>query len=67
MMNSIIMKARNELDLLAKNVPQGKHMITADIRKVSSKLYRTLDNSLLYEKQNNIKGQKQQMEKEVEW
>ena len=43
-MNSIIMKARNELDLLAKNVPQGKHIITADIRKLSGKLYRTLDN-----------------------
>ena len=42
-MDSIIVKARNELDLLANNVPQGKHMSTADIRKLSSKLYRTLD------------------------
>ncbi|MCH5251485.1 MAG: DNA alkylation repair protein [Lachnospiraceae bacterium] len=43
MMDSIIMKARNELELLAENVPQGKHMLTADIRKLSGKLYRTLD------------------------
>lgn len=43
-MSSIIIKARNELDLLAKNVPQGKHVITADIRRLSGKLYRVLDN-----------------------
>lgn len=42
-MNSIIVKARNELDLLAENVPQGKHIISADIRKLSGKLYRMLD------------------------
>ncbi|MCH5271753.1 MAG: DNA alkylation repair protein [Lachnospiraceae bacterium] len=44
MMNSIILKARNEINLLAKNVPQGKHIVTTDIRKLSGKLYRTLDN-----------------------
>ena len=42
-MNSILLKARNELDLLAKKVPPGKHMITAEIRKLSGKLYRTLE------------------------
>ena len=43
-MDSVILKAQNEIDLLAKNVPQGKHIITADIRKLSGKMYRTLDN-----------------------
>lgn len=42
-MNSIILNVRNELDLLVKNVPQGKHVITGDIRKLSGKLYRTLE------------------------
>lgn len=43
-MDSVILEARNGLDLLEKNVPQGKHIITADIRKLSGKLYRTLEN-----------------------
>ena len=42
-MNSVILKAKDELDLLAKNVPQGKHVITGDIRKLSGKLYRSLN------------------------
>lgn len=40
-MNDIVVNANEELDKL-QNMPQGKHIKTGDIRKLSSKLYRTL-------------------------
>lgn len=39
-MNSIIERAAYELKLLAENVPEGKHVVTADIRKLSARLYK---------------------------
>lgn len=48
-MNVIVEQAIYEMNLLANNVPDGKHVVTGDIRKLSAKLYReikdkTIDN-----------------------
>ena len=38
-MNVIVEQAIYEMNLLANNVPDGKHVVTGDIRKLSAKLY----------------------------
>lgn len=50
-MSLIVEQAIYEIKLLADNVPDGKHIVTSDIRKLSAKLYRriqdnTIDNIL---------------------
>lgn len=50
-MNDIVKQAIYEIKQLAYNVPDGKHIVTGDIRKLSSKLYgkiqdKSLDNIL---------------------
>ncbi len=37
-------QAIREINLLAANVPAGKHIVTADIRKLSAKLYKKVEN-----------------------
>lgn len=39
-MESIVQAAAAELERLAAEVPEGKHILTGDIRKLSAKLYR---------------------------
>lgn len=39
-MNKIVEEAIGKIQELEKNVPNGKHIITGDIRKLSSKLFR---------------------------
>ena len=51
-MSLIIERAISELELLSENVPEGKHVVTNDIRRLSAKLYKevkdkTIDNILL--------------------
>lgn len=41
-MNKIVREAISKIEELEKNTPCGKHMITADIRKLSAKLYRQI-------------------------
>lgn len=41
-MSLIVERAVYELKLLAENVPEGKHVVTADIRKLSAKLYKNI-------------------------
>lgn len=36
-MNVIVEQAIYEMNLLANNVPDGKHVVTGDIRKLSAK------------------------------
>ena len=50
-MSLIVEHAIYELNLLAENVPAGKHVVTGDIRKLSARLYKevkdkTIDNVL---------------------
>ena len=50
-MSVIVEQAICEIKLLANNVPDGKHIVTGDIRKLSARLYRgikdkTIDNVL---------------------
>lgn len=42
-MNVIVSQAIEELRLLADAVPKGKHIVTGDIRKLSAKLYKKID------------------------
>lgn len=39
-MNSIVKQAAYELKLLSENIPEGKHVVTADIRRLSARLYK---------------------------
>lgn len=39
-MSLIIERAISELELLSENVPEGKHVVTNDIRRLSAKLYK---------------------------
>lgn len=43
-MNVIVSKAIEEVNALAKNIPDGKHIITGDIRKLSAKIFKMVDN-----------------------
>ena len=50
-MSVIVEQAIYEMERLAENIPDGKHIITGDIRKLSARLYkklsdRTIDNVL---------------------
>lgn len=50
-MSLIVERAVSELKLLSANVPEGKHVVTNDIRRLSAKLYKdlkdkTIDNVL---------------------
>lgn len=42
-MSLIVEQAIYEIKLLADNVPDGKHIVTSDIRKLSARLYRPGD------------------------
>lgn len=46
-MNEIILRAMEEIEKLASAVPQGKHIITGDIRKLSAKLFRELEDKTI--------------------
>ena len=46
-MNEIILRAMGEIEKLASAVPQGKHIITGDIRKLSAKLFRELEDKTI--------------------
>lgn len=41
-MSLIVEQAIYEIRLLADNVPDGKHIVTGDIRKLSARLYREI-------------------------
>lgn len=41
-MDKIVEKAVSEIHELEENVPEGKHIVTGDIRKLSSKLFRQI-------------------------
>lgn len=42
-MKTLIEQAIREIDRMAENVPEGKHIVTADIRRLSGRLYRQID------------------------
>lgn len=46
-MNEIILRAMGKIEKLASAVPQGKHIITGDIRKLSAKLFRELEDKTI--------------------
>ncbi len=43
-MNDLLKTARQELEILWSQVPEGKHIKTGDIRKLSAKLFREVPN-----------------------
>lgn len=47
MMNEIVKQAVEEIENLEKNVPEGKHIITGDIRRLSAKLYKSIKDKSL--------------------
>ena len=49
-MCGIVEEAIKEIEILADNAPEGKHIVTGDIRKLSAKLYRRIDNKSI----NNV-------------
>lgn len=44
-MSKIVEEAIRKIQELEENVPSGKHIITGDIRKLSSKLYRQINDT----------------------
>lgn len=46
-MEKIVEKAISKIQELEDNVPEGKHIITGDIRKLSSKLYKEINDKSL--------------------
>lgn len=43
-MNEIIIQAIQEIQCLSQNIEEGKHIVTGDIRKLSSALYKKIEN-----------------------
>lgn len=46
-MNKIVEEALYSIQEMEENVPEGKHIITGDIRKMSSKLYREIEDKTI--------------------
>ncbi len=46
-MEEILERAVREIDNLTKKVPQGKHIVTGDIRKLSGGLYRQIEDKTI--------------------
>lgn len=46
-MSAIVKQAIHEIKLLADNVPDGKHIVTGDIRKLSARLYRVIEDKTI--------------------
>ena len=46
-MEEILERAAREIDNLTKKVPQGKHIVTGDIRKLSGGLYRQIEDKTI--------------------
>lgn len=42
-MNSVILEAVNEVEALSENVAEGQHIVTGDIRRLSARLYRNIE------------------------
>lgn len=42
-MNSVVQTAVTEIRILSDNIPEGKHIVTGDIRKLSARLYRKIE------------------------
>lgn len=42
-MQTLMEQANSELHRLAENVPEGKHIVTADIRRLAARLYKQID------------------------
>ena len=42
-MNIITLEAISEIRTLGETVPQGKHLVTGDIRRVSARLFRKIE------------------------
>ena len=42
-MNKIVSEAINEIKILSENIPDGRHIITGDIRKLSARLYKKIE------------------------
>lgn len=46
-MNELTLQAMDEIKSLANNTPDGKHIVTGDIRKLSARLYRKIDDKAI--------------------
>lgn len=46
-MNEIILQAMDEIKILEDNTPNGKHIVTGDIRKLSARLYKKIDDKAI--------------------
>lgn len=46
-MNEITIQALDEIKALAENTPDGKHIVTGDIRKLSARLYKTIEDKTI--------------------
>lgn len=42
--NGIVLEAINEIKILSENAAEGQHIVTGDIRRLSARLYRNIDN-----------------------
>ena len=42
-MNTIVSQAINEIEILSENTPDGRHIITGDIRRLAARLYKNID------------------------
>ena len=46
-MNTIVSEAINGIKTLSESVPDGRHIITGDIRKLSARLYKNIEDKLI--------------------
>lgn len=42
-MNAIVSEAINGIKMLSKNIPDGRHILTGDIRRLSARLYKNIE------------------------
>lgn len=62
-MNIIVTHAMEEINTLAANAPSGKHIVTGDIRKLSAKLYRKIEDKTI----ENVMGLCEELLKQHSW
>lgn len=62
-MSVIVEQAIREIQLLADNVPDGKHIVTGDIRNLSARLYRLIEDKSI----DNVLAFCEELLKERSW
>lgn len=62
-MSEIILRGLEEIRLLRENVPQGKHIVTGDLRKLSARLFRSIEDKRI----DNVLGLCEELFMERDW